>query len=84
MWIDDFSSSQLLVVVRDQAFYKTLFFAGDRAGDLGRVKTQGLLYFPRKERLLFNHVLTNTLRDGTSNLMSLTTQEIPHSPSHGY
>ena len=30
-----------------------------------------LLYFPRKKGLLFNHVLTKTLRDGTSNLFSL-------------
>ena len=67
----DPSSSQLFVLTRDQAFFKTLFFAGDRAGDLGRVKTQELLYFPRKEGLLFNHVLTKTLRDGSSNLFPL-------------
>ena len=67
----DFSSSQLFILTRHQAFFKTLFFAGDRAGDLGRVKTQELLYFPRKKGLLFNHVLTKTLRDGTSNLFSL-------------
>ena len=67
----DLYSSQLFVLTRDQAFFRTLFFAGDRAGDLGRVKTQELLYFPRKEGLLFNHVLTKTLRDGSSNLFSL-------------
>ena len=39
--------------------------------DLGRVKTQELLYFPCKKGLFFNHVLTKTLRDGTSNLFSL-------------
>ena len=67
----DVSSSQLFILTRDQVFFKTLFFAGDRAGDLCRVKTQELLYFPRKKGLLFNHVLTKTLRDGTSNLFSL-------------
>ena len=67
----DVSSSQLFILTGDQAFFKTLFFAGNRAGDLGRVKTQELLYFPRKKGLLFNHVLTKTLRDGTSNLFSL-------------
>ena len=36
----DVSSSQLFILTRDQAFFKTPFFAGDRAGDLGRVKTQ--------------------------------------------
>ena len=67
----DLSSSQLFVLTWDQAFFKTLFFAGDRAGDLGRVKSQELLHFPRKEGLLFSHVLTKTLRDGSSNLFSL-------------
>lgn len=48
-----------------------LFFAGDRASDLGKDKTQELLHFPRREGLLFNHVLTKSPRDGTSNLFSL-------------
>ena len=38
------SATQFFVLIRDQAFLKTLFFAGDRAGDLGKVKTQELLY----------------------------------------
>ena len=33
------SPKELFVLTRDQAFLKTLFFAGDRAGDLGKVKT---------------------------------------------
>lgn len=63
--------SQLFVLIWDQAFFKTLFFPGDRADDLGRVKTQELVYCPQKEGLLFKHVLTKTLCDGTSNLFSL-------------
>lgn len=59
-----------MISQRDQAYLKTLFFAGDRAGDLGRMKTEEMLYFPNKEGLLFNHVLTKSLRDGTSNLLS--------------
>ena len=51
---NDVSPSQLFILTRDQAFFKTLFFTGDKAGDLGRVKTLELLYFPRKEGLLFN------------------------------
>ena len=35
---NDVSSSQLFILTRDQAFFKTLFFAGDRAGELGSVK----------------------------------------------
>jgi len=35
------------------------------------MKSEEMLYFPNKESLLFNHVLTKSLRDGTSNLFSL-------------
>ena len=65
------SSVQLFVLARDQAFFKVQFFSGDRAGDLGRVKTKGILYFPEKKALLFNHTLTKSLRDGTSNVFAL-------------
>ena len=66
----DLSANQPFILIRDQAFLKTLFFAGDRASDLGKVKTQELLHFPRREGLLFNHVLTKSPHDGTSNLFS--------------
>jgi len=42
------SSAQLFVLARDQAFFKIQFFAGDRAGDLGRMKTKEILYFRAK------------------------------------
>ena len=67
----DLSATQLFELIRDHAFLKMLFFAGDKASDLGKVKTQELLHFPRREGLLFNHVLTKSPRDGTSNLFSL-------------
>ena len=38
------SATQFFVLISDQAFLKTLFFAGDRAGDLGKVKIQKVLY----------------------------------------
>ena len=66
----DLSANQPFKLIRDQAFLKTLFFA-KTASDLGKVKTQELLHFPRREDLLFNHVLTKSPRDGTSNLFSL-------------
>ena len=58
------SSKEIDVFARDQANFKTLFFAGDRVGDLGKIKTEEMLYLPNKEGLLFNHVLTKLLRDG--------------------
>ena len=42
-----------------------MFFARDRAGDLGRIKTQEILYFPQKEGLLFNHTSTKTRQVGS-------------------
>ena len=65
----DLLPKEIYVFARVQAYFKT-FFAGDRAGDLGKMKSEEMLYFP-KEGLLFNHVLTKSLRDGTSNLFSL-------------
>jgi len=65
------SSAQLFVLARDQAFFKVQFFGGDSAGDLGRMKTKEILYFPEKKALPFNHTLTKSLRDGTSNVFAL-------------
>ena len=65
------SSAQLFVLARDQAFFKVQFISGGRAGDLGRIKTKEILYFPEKKVLLFNHTLTKSLRDGTSNVFAL-------------
>jgi hypothetical protein len=38
------SRPQLYILTRDQAFFKIQFFAGDRAGDLGRTKTTEILF----------------------------------------
>ena len=40
------------------SLFKVKFFGGDRAGDLGGMKTKEILYFPEKKTLLFNHTLT--------------------------
>lgn len=71
------SPSQLYILARDQAFFKIQFFAGDRAGDLGRTKTSEILSFPRNTGLLFNHTLTKSLRDGTSNMFALKRYKDP-------
>ena len=51
--------------------FRLYVFCEDRAGDLGKKKTEEMLYFPRKEGLLFNHLITKSLRDGISKLFSL-------------
>ena len=63
--------SELFVVARDQAFFKTLFFSGNRGGDLGEIKTVEIARFPGDDGFLFNHVWGKTLRNGSSNLFGL-------------
>lgn len=47
--------SGLFVLARDQAFFKALFFTGDRGSDLGMLRTEEVLRFPQDDGLLFNH-----------------------------
>ena len=37
---EDLSPTQRFIVARDQAYFKCVFFSGDRPGDLGRVKSR--------------------------------------------
>lgn len=62
---------QMYIFVRDQAYFKTLFFSGDRPGDLAVVKTHEILRFPNDDVLLFNHTWGKTLRGGKSNLFGI-------------
>ena len=48
--------SERFVTARDPAFFKTLFYSGDRAGDLGQVKTAEIARFPDDNGFLPNHV----------------------------
>ena len=56
---------------RDQAYFKTLFFSGDRPGDLGQVRTNEILRFPNDDGLLFNHTWGKILRGDRSNLFGI-------------
>lgn len=47
---------QRFIVARDQAYFKTMFFSGDRPGDLGQVKVSGMVRFPNDDGFLFNQV----------------------------
>lgn len=69
--VQGISASELYILARDAAFFKTLFFSGDRANDLCFVKTQEILRFPHDDGLLFNHIWGKTLRDGSSNLSGI-------------
>ena len=45
-------------------YFKTVFFSGDRPGDLGQVKVAEILRFPNDDGFLFTHIWGKTLRDG--------------------
>ncbi|KAK3735069.1 hypothetical protein QZH41_010773 [Actinostola sp. cb2023] len=65
------SPIEIYCILRDQAYFKILFFSGDRPGDLGQVKSQEILRFPNNDGLLFNHTWGKTLRDGSTNLFGI-------------
>lgn len=53
--------SQIYILARDQAMFKALFFAGDRAADLLGLKTVDILRFPDNSGFLLNHLWTKSL-----------------------
>ena len=61
---------QIFMYARDQALFKALFFAGDRAADLLQVKVSDVLRFSDNSGLLFNHVWTKSLRSGDANVFA--------------
>ena len=58
-------------MARDQALFKALFFAGDRAADLLQLKTGDIMRFPDNSGFLLNHIWTKTLRSGDENVFAL-------------
>ena len=64
-------SIRMYILSRDQAYFKTLFFSGDRPGDLGQVRTNEILRFANDDGLLFNHTWGKTLRGDRSNLFGI-------------
>jgi integrase len=59
------------ILLRDLAYFQTLFFSGDRPGDLAQVRTNEILRFPNDDGLLFNHTWGKTLRGDKSNLFGI-------------
>ena len=62
---------QSFIIARDQAYFKTVFFSGDRPGDLGQVKVAEILRFPKDDGFLFNHIWGKTLREGDQNVFGI-------------
>ena len=51
-------------IARDQDYFNTAFFSGDRPCDLGQMKVPEILRFPNDDGLLFNHIWGKTMREG--------------------
>ena len=65
------SAIQRFIIARDQAYFKTAFFSGDRPGDSVQVKVPEILRFPNNDGFLFNHVWGKTLREGSENVFGI-------------
>ena len=62
---------QRFILARDQAYFKAVFFSGDRPADMGQTKVPEILRFPNDDGLLFNHIWGKTLRDGDTNVFGI-------------
>ena len=56
------SPTHRFILARDQAYFKAVFFSGDRPGDMGQVEVPEILRFPNNDGFLFNHVGKNIAR----------------------
>ena len=63
---NNISPSERYIYARDLAFFSLDFFSGDRASDLGRIKTVDVLRHPDGSSLLFHQRVSKTLRGKTS------------------
>lgn len=52
------------ILLRDQAWFKLQFFAGDRAGDLANLVAQEVKWLRDYSGIVFNHTFGKTLRGG--------------------
>ena len=60
----DLSTRQRFVLMRDQAFFKIQFFAGDRASDLSAIPAQEVRRLNDNSGMFFAHTVTKTIRGG--------------------
>ncbi len=58
----DISPTTRYLYARDLAFFLLDFFSGDRASDLGRLKTKYVSRLPDNAGFLFRHTFGKTLR----------------------
>eukprot|EP00794_Sanderia_malayensis_P002628 gene2628-biopygen2179 len=65
------SPSLLYALVRDLAFFSMDFFSGNRASNLGRVKSMDVMISPDRSHVVFNQVVGKTLRGNGRHVFSV-------------
>ena len=66
----ELSAIHIFIYARDQALFKALFFAEDRAADMLQIRASDILYFPDNSGFLFKCIWLKTLRSGDSNVFA--------------
>ena len=67
--------SKIYILAREQAIFKSLFFAVDRAVDLLGLKVVDILPFPDNSGYLINHIWTKSLISGDVNVFAFRSVE---------
>jgi hypothetical protein len=67
----DISPIYRFILARDQAFFKFLFFSGDRAHDAGIMLVQEIKFLPDKVGFLIRHTMGKTQRVDKPQIFSL-------------
>ena len=67
---------QRYLYARDLAFFCLDFYSGDRASDLGKIFTKGIVSLPDGSGFLFRHTFGKTLRGG-GKTNTFTVKECP-------
>lgn len=81
---DDLSPRSRFILARDQAFFKLLFFAGDRAHDLGLMLSQEVKCIPNGKGFLIKHTWGKTCSVRKTNTFTIyKCQNLNICPVHG-
>lgn len=75
----DISPTTRYIYARDLAFFCLDFYSGDRASDLGRLKTSDVICLPDQESLLFCHTFGKTLRGKHTHMFAVKPSSSPSS-----
>ena len=69
--VKELAPSTCYVYAHDLAFFSLDFYSGDRASDLGRLKTKDVLRLPNNERLWFRHTFGKSLRGQRTHVFAI-------------